>query len=96
MLSAPRLKQKVTPIARLLSAAGNIHRTSILYMLIREPLTSIVIIRRLRLSPSLLAHHINILRAAGWITKSKFGKLVSYEINEEAVKEVTTFLRKSS
>ncbi len=95
MLSGIRLTQKTTPVAAKFRGAGNVSRLSILYMLARGPLDLGTIIRRLKRSPSLIAHHLNVLRAAGWVTKSKFGKLVTYNLSEDAVKEVTAYLRKS-
>ena len=94
MLSGIRLKQKITPVAAKFSAAGNVHRLSILYMLAQGPLTLPVIIRRLKISPSLTIHHLQILRKSGWVSKSKFGKLVTYYLSDKAVKEVSAFLHK--
>jgi len=94
MLAGIRLIQKIHPITKLFHAAGNDIRSSILYMLVQGPLDLGTIIRRLKRSPSLVAHHLKILRGAGWVTKSKFGKLVTYYLSEDAVKEVREFLRK--
>ena len=94
MLTGNRLKQKITPYAAKFLAAGNVYRLSILYMLIREPVTLPMIIRRLGISPSLAAHHLKTLRLAGLVTKSKFGKLVTYYADDVSVKEIVTLLRK--
>lgn len=94
MLTGVRLQKKISPVAEKFRAAGDTSRLSILYMLAQGPMDLGTIIRRVRRSPSLISHHLNILRAAGWVNKSKFGKLVTYYLSEDAVKEVTAFLHK--
>lgn len=94
MLSRDRLKKKIVPIARKFNAAGNVHRLSILYMLMREPMTFSVIVRRLAISPPLALHHLHLLEKSGWVTRSKFGKLVTYYLDDHAAKEIAAFLRK--
>ena len=94
MLLGNHLIQKTSPIADKFRAAGSESRTAILAMLLREPMTFSVLVRKLELSPSLTLHHLKILLKSGWITRSKFGKLVTYYLSDSAVKEVVTFLRK--
>lgn len=79
-----------------MKAAGDKTRMAILYMLLREPLTLPIIRHRLLLSPPLAAHHLQVLRRAGWVTKSKYGKLVTFMIAPQAVHEVTAFFKKLS
>jgi len=80
----------------LFRAAGNDIRIQILLLLFSGPQDLGTIIRKTKLSPSLVAHHLKILHTSGWVTRSKFGKLVTYYINEKAIKEVISFLKKSS
>jgi DNA-binding HxlR family transcriptional regulator len=94
MLSGDRLQKKITPFAAKFQAVGNVHRLSILYLLIREPLTLPVLSRRLKRSPSLIFHHLKDLERNGWITKTKFGKIVTYYAQENAVKVALSILRK--
>jgi DNA-binding transcriptional ArsR family regulator len=82
-------------LSNLFRAAGGEIRVSILSMLVTGPQDLGTIIRKLKRSPSLIAHHLKVLYAAGWVTRSKFGKLVTYYINEKAVKEVVSFFKKS-
>ncbi len=79
----------------LFRAAGNIHRTAILFMLRRGSLTLPAIIRRLKISPSLTAHHLAVLRKAGWVNKAKFGKLVEYSLEKKTVKKLLSPLSES-
>lgn len=94
MLTGARLTQKITPTAAKFRAAGDIIRLSILYMLLQGPLDLGTIERRLKRSPSLVAHHLNILRTSGWVNKSKFGKLVTYYLSDETAREISKFLRR--
>src|SRR5690348_4620878 len=92
MLSGIRLKKKLTPHAVKFGAIANISRLSILYLLAEEPMQVSRIIHRLKLSPSLVAHHLDVLARGGWVTKTKFGKLVTYYLSQEAVKQTKKFL----
>lgn len=52
------------------------------------------IVHRFKLPPSLLSHHLKQLVDAGWVTKIKVGKFVTYYVAEDSVKEMTALLRK--
>jgi DNA-binding transcriptional ArsR family regulator len=94
MISRIRLYQKLQPSAKKFSALGNISRLSIVYSLGREAMEFGQLSRRLKISPSLLSHHLNVLVESGWITKLKVGKLVTYYISEKTVKDTSLFLNK--
>ncbi len=96
MLSGARLKQKVRDASRMLQAAGDINRLAILYLLATEPMDLRDIIDRTRLSPSLVAHHMRVLLGAEWVTKSKFGKRVTYYLIETAAGKALKLLGKRS
>jgi DNA-binding transcriptional ArsR family regulator len=94
MLSRINLHNKIKPHAAKFHAIGNTTRLSILYILAREPMEFGHIARRLKLRPSLAAHHLKQLVNVGWVTKIKVGKLATYYLSEDSVKEMSTFLRK--
>jgi DNA-binding transcriptional ArsR family regulator len=94
MLSRINLHNKMKPHADKFHAIGNIIRLSILYILAREPMEFNRLSNRLKLSPSLLSHHLKRLADVGWVTKTKIGKFVTYYVDEDAVKVVSTSLRK--
>ncbi len=94
MLSRVTLHNKVKPHAGRFHAIGNISRLSILYILIREPMEFGRLAHRLKMSPSLLSHHLKQLMGAGLVTKTKAGRLVTYYVEEGAVKEMIVLLRK--
>ncbi len=93
MLTGFRLTKRVAPLASKFRAAGNATRLALLYMLAREPLTLARMASRLKLSPSLVIHHLKILHQAGWVTKTKFGKLVTYYLVEDALKDAQAILK---
>lgn len=92
MLTGSRLREKVKLSAGTLWAAGNITRFTILYMLAPGPLSFDALVKKLKVSPSLALHHLKILHAAGWVTKTKFGKLVTYYLLPHAGKEALKIL----
>jgi len=94
MISRLRLYQKLQPATKKFSALGNVSRLSIVYSLGREAMEFGALSRRLKISPSLLSHHLNVLLKNGWITKLKVGKLVTYYIAEKTVKDMSMELRK--
>jgi predicted transcriptional regulator len=94
MLTGLRLKKRVAPLATTFRAAGNTTRLAMLSMIAREPITLARIVSRLKISPSLAIHHLNMLHRAGWVTKTKFGKLVTYYLVEGALKDTGALLKK--
>ena len=94
MMSRVTLYNKLEPYAGRLHALGNITRLSILYSLTREPMEFGRLVHRLKLSPSLLSHHLKQLMSAGRVTKTKVGKLATYYLSEDVIKEMSTLLRK--
>ncbi len=94
MMSRVNLHNKLKPHAAKFHAIGNVTRLSILYILAREPMEFARIVHRFKISPSLAAHHLKQLVIAGLVTKTKVGKLVTYYLLEDAVKEISGLLRK--
>src|SRR4030042_1841657 len=94
MLTGTRLRQKLNVPAQRFQALGNLSRLSIVYTLGREPMDFGGLVARLKIPPSLLSHHLKLLVAAGLVTKTKVGKLATYYLAEDAVKEMTAFLQK--
>lgn len=82
------MQTRYTSFRNLFRAAGSDIRLSILHMLAREPMSVGAIVRRLKRSPPLTAHHLNILLKAGWVTKTKFGRLVTYYLNEKTLQQI--------
>ena len=94
MLSRVNLYNKLNPYASKFHALGNMSRLSILYTLAREPMEFGRLVHRLKLSPSLLSHHLKQLMMAGLVTKTKVGKLATYYLAEDSIKEMSALLGK--
>ncbi len=94
MLSRANLYNKLKPRAAKFHAIGNTTRLSVLYIVAREPMEFGRLVSRLKIPPSLLSHHLKLLVAAGLVTKTKFGKLATYYLAEDSIKEMRTLLRK--
>ena len=94
MLSGDRLRKKLTLPTRKFHALGNLSRASILYTLARDPMEFGRIVRRLKLPPSLLSHHLTQLASAGLVTKTKVGKLATYYVAEDSIKGMSALLQK--
>ena len=65
-----------------------------MYTLAREPMEFGRLVSRLKIPPSLLSHHLKLLVAAGLVTKTKVGKMATYYLAEDSIKEMTAFLQK--
>ena len=87
-MSRITLHNTLKPYAQTFHAIGNITRLSILYTLGQEPMEFGRLVHRLKISPSLLSHHLKQLMTAGIVTKTTVGKLVTYYIAEDSVKKV--------
>lgn len=83
MARLERLRKKLTPASTILSAIGEIHRLSIMYLLAQGELDILEIKIHTGLAPSLLSHHLKVLEQAGWITRSKRGKRVACKVKTE-------------
>lgn len=85
MLAGKRLQRKVAPLAAKFAAAGHPIRLSILYMLREEPTDAGDIVERINLPAALVSHHLRILAQTGLVTKTTYGKAVTYYINPKIV-----------
>jgi DNA-binding transcriptional ArsR family regulator len=94
MISRVTLYNKLKPHAGKFHAIGNITRFSILYILAREPMEFKRLGNRLKLSPSLLSHHLKKLVDSGLVTKTQVGRFVTYYVAEDAVKNMSVILGK--
>ena len=89
MLTGVRLKEKVKPLAKKIQAAAHPHRLAILYLLAHDSMWPRDFVDALGLAESLVAHHLKQLYRNGWVTKSRIGKHVTYQLKSEAFGEVT-------
>ena len=93
MISRIRLYKKLKRPSDAFHALGNISRLAILYTLAREPMEFGRLARRIKISPTLLSHHLKQLRDTGWVTRMKVGNLVTYYVAEDSLKKIVVTLR---
>lgn len=93
MISGSRVKSKVAPYVAKWQAASDVNRLAILYLLVREPVDVSTLKRQLHISGSLLSHHLTVLLKAGWVTRSKYGKVVTYFLADGALPDAVKILQ---
>lgn len=76
-----RLKAKIAPFVVHEQAIADPIRLSVVYILSHGPCD----VREMRevigdVSPALLSHHLTILKKAGWVRRSMFGKRAEYAL----------------
>lgn len=92
MLTGGRLREKVKPFVPRMAAIGEIHRLSVVYLLSYDPMEVGELAEAINIPINLLSHHLKVLLNAGWVVKSKFGRRVTYQLNEKAFFELKRLL----
>lgn len=87
MLTRARLKEKVKPFVRRFRGISQIYRLAIVYLLAHEQMEVHTIVGHLGLAENLVSHHLKQLHLAGWVLKTRLGRVVTYRINEKAFHE---------
>ena len=88
MLTRGRLRVYISPFVRKLRGIAQIHRLSILHVLLRGPLETHVIVHHLGIAENLASHHLRQMHLSGWLIKKKVGREVIYRINEKALESL--------
>ncbi len=92
MLIRKRLIDKVTRLSTLATAIAHRYRLAILYLLAHGSKDTFELADHLMIKEPLLVHHLNAMRAAGWIKRIRTGRRVTYELEETAAMELKKFL----
>lgn len=92
MLIRSQLREKVKPFVRRMAAIGQVYRLGIIYLLAYDPMEVRDIAQNIGIAENLLSHHLKMLLQAGWVSKTKVGKHVTYRLNEKAFFELTRML----
>lgn len=92
MTIGKKLHEKVKPYAKRIRGIAHPHRLAILYLLAHDPLWVKDFVNYLGLPENLIAHHLKQMTLAGWVTKEKQGRNVTYRLNEKAFKEAVKLL----
>ncbi len=92
MTSGKRLLNKVAPYATMLHGISNPYRLAIVYLLAHESLWPEDIATMIPIPQNLVAHHLKILLATGWVKKRRIGNHVMYALQKKAFKELPKLL----
>lgn len=84
MLTRARLKEKVKPFTRRFRGVAQVYRIGTLYLLAHEPMEAHTIADHLGLAENLVSHHLKQMYLAGWVLKTRTGRIVTYRLNEKA------------
>lgn len=84
MLTRARLKERVKPVTRRLRGVAHVYRLAILYLLAHESMEVHDITENLGLAENLVSHHLKQLYLAGWVLRTRTGRVVTYRLNEKA------------
>ena len=92
MTIGKKLHYKVAPYAKKIRGIAHPHRLAILYLLAHDPLWVRDLVNYLNLPENLIAHHLKQMALAGWVTKEKQGRNVTYTLNTKAFFELKKLL----
>ncbi len=87
MLSNKRLKRKIAPYATRLAGLTHPHRLAIAYLLSHTSMHSKEISFRLDLAQNLVSHHLAHMLRTGWITKTRYGQRILYELDKKGTEK---------
>lgn len=92
MLIRKRLIDKTSKLGVLTGAVAHRYRLAILYLLAYGSKDTFEIADHLMIKEPLLVHHLNTMRAAGWVKRIRTGRRVTYELEERPAVELKKFL----
>ncbi|MEK7587536.1 MAG: metalloregulator ArsR/SmtB family transcription factor [Patescibacteria group bacterium] len=83
MTIGKKLHEKVKPHAKRIAGIAHPHRLAILYLLAHDPMWVRDLVNYLGLPENLISHHLKQMYEAGWVSKEKQGRTVTYRLNEK-------------
>jgi len=75
-----KIEKKITNASIAMKAISDSTRLAIVLMLMKKDVYVKEIIKRYKIEPTLLSHHLNVLKKSGIITSKRIGKTVLYTI----------------
>lgn len=93
MFTGVRLKEKVKPTAKLVRGISHKHKLAIIYLLAWGPLAAREIVADIDLPQNLVEHHLKDMLAAGWVTRKRVGRDVTYELIDKSFLDLTKLIR---
>lgn len=92
MLIRRQLIDKTSKLSNLTQGVSHRYRLAILYLLAHDPKETWEISETLMIDESLAVHHLKIMLKSGWIRRTRIGRRVTYELQENATMELKKFL----
>ncbi len=92
MVTRVRLREKIKPHAARIRGIAHPHRLSILYLLCHDALDVRDIVAHVDLPENLVSHHLKQMLLSGWVTKTRTGRRVTYQLQEKAFRDIYAFL----
>ena len=93
MFTGVRLKAKVKPTVRLVKGISHKHKLAIIYLLAWGPLPAREIVMDVDLPQNLVEHHLKDLLVAGWVTRKRIGREVTYSLVDKSFWDLTKLIR---
>lgn len=91
MAAGKRMQKKALEMSKVFGALGQPNRAEIYLLLLEAPSEIRYLSKDLGLVESLIVHHLNILKRAGWVKRKKEGKVVTYTASTEPLEVVNGF-----
>lgn len=91
MITGIRLKEKSKKFSRIIRGISQAHRLGILYILAHKPMEAHDIAANIDLPENLVSHHLKRMYVSGWVTKTRIGRNMMYEINPRILKTLMKY-----
>ncbi len=88
-----RLKEKVKPTAKLVKGIAHKHKLAIIYLLAWGPLPAREIVMDIDLPQNLVEHHLKDMLEAGWVSRKRVGREVTYQLIDKSFWDLTRLIR---
>lgn len=92
MFTGVRLKEKVKPATKLVKGIAHKHKLAIIYLLSYGQLPAREIVADMDLPQNLVEHHLKDMLLAGWVTKRRIGRDVTYELVDKTFWDFTRLI----
>lgn len=83
MTKGKRLLQRIRPYAVIMRGLSHSYRLAIVYLLANKPMTGEQLVRALKMKDNLLMHHLNAMRKADIIIRTREGRHQRYSLKEK-------------
>ncbi len=95
MLTGIRLKEKSKRFAKFIRGISHAHRLGILYVLTHKPMEAHDIAETIDLPQNLVSFHLSKMHREGWVTKTRIGRAVTYELSKKIERTIEKFFEET-